>query len=108
MIVRLKAAHPDYPDLSANQPYFVIGIEASDFRILNDFGKPYLYPAVLFEVVDSDQPADWQTEFGDEGERYAYPAALNAPGFFEDFFDQKPEQTAIFWHELNKVLSHAA
>ena len=44
----------------------------------------------------------------DDGEQYAYPAALNAPGFFEDFFDQKPEQTAIFWHELNKVLSHAA
>ncbi|MBK1704585.1 hypothetical protein CKO40_08545 [Halochromatium glycolicum] len=108
MIVRLTTTQPEYPDLSANQPYFVIGIEADDFRILNDSGKPYLYPAAFFEVIDSQQPADWLTEFGDDGERYAYPAALNAPGFFEDFFDQKPEQTAIFWHELNKVLSQAA
>jgi hypothetical protein len=108
MIVRLTTTQPEYPDLSANQPYFVIGIETDDFRILNDSGKPYLYPAALFEVIDSQQPADWLTEFGDDGERYAYPAALNAPGFFEDFFDQKPEQTAIFWHELNKVLSQAA
>ncbi len=44
----------------------------------------------------------------DDGEQYAYPAAWNAPGFFEDFFEQKPEQTAIFWQELNKVLSLAA
>ena len=108
MIIRLKTTHPDYPDLSPNQSYFVIGIEADDFRMLNDSGKPYLYPRALFDVIDAEQPVDWITEFGEDGEQYAYPAALNAPGFFEDFFDQKPEQTAIFWHELNKVLSHAA
>ncbi|MCF7994959.1 MAG: hypothetical protein K9L88_08990 [Chromatiaceae bacterium] len=108
MIVRLKTTHPEYPDLSANQPYFVIGIEADDFRILNDWGKPYVYPCALFDVIDSERPADWLIDIGDDGEQYAYPAALNAPGFFEDFFDQKPEQAAIFWHELNKVLSHAA
>ncbi|MCF8002952.1 MAG: hypothetical protein K9L32_01880 [Chromatiaceae bacterium] len=108
MIVRLKTTHPEYPDLSANQPYFVIGIEADDFRILNDWGMPYVYPCALFDVIDSERPTDWLTDIGDDGEQYAYPAALNAPGFFEDFFDQKPEQTAIFWHELNKVLSHAA
>lgn len=38
MIVRLKVAQPDYPDLSEDQPYFVIGIEAGDYRILNDAG----------------------------------------------------------------------
>lgn len=77
-------------------------------RLLLDTHALLLYPRALFDVIDSEQPADWLTDIGDDGEQYAYPAALNAPGFFEDFFDQKPEQTAIFWHELNKVLSHAA
>jgi hypothetical protein len=38
MLVKLKERSPDYPDLS-NEPYFVIGIEADDFRILNDCGS---------------------------------------------------------------------
>ena len=53
MIVRLKEKNPDFPDLTPEQPYFVIGIEADDYRILNDQGKPYLYPADLFETVDA-------------------------------------------------------
>jgi hypothetical protein len=53
MIVKLKERMSDYPDLSPGEPYFVIGIEADDFRLLNDYGKPYLYPSHLFEIVDS-------------------------------------------------------
>ena len=56
MIVRLKKGHPDFPDLTPDQPYFVIGIEADDCRLLNDHGKPYLYPRHLFEVIDSREP----------------------------------------------------
>jgi hypothetical protein len=108
MIVKLKQKNLDYPDLSENQPYFVIGIEADDYRVLNDAGKPYLYPPDLFDVVDSREPSDWVTEIGEEGERYAYPEPLNQVGFFEDFFDQKPKQTSIFWHVVNRRLSDAA
>ena len=108
MIVRLKSSHPDFPDLSASQPYFVIGIEAGDLRILNDRGKPYLYPADLFEVIDSQRPPDWVTEFGADGEEYSYPDSLNQPGFFEDFFDQRPKQTSAFWQVLNQTLAKAA
>ena len=108
MIVKLKSKNPSYPDLSEDQPYFVIGIEADDYRILNDAGKPYLYPPELFEVIDSQHPPDWVTEFGDEGEQYSYPAPLNEVGFFEDFFEQKPEQISIFWHIVNRKLSKAA
>ena len=36
MIVKLKEKNPDYPDLTPDQPYFVIGIEADDYRMLND------------------------------------------------------------------------
>ncbi len=33
MIVKLKLANSCYPDLSVEQQYFVLGIEADDYRI---------------------------------------------------------------------------
>ena len=39
MIVKLKLKNPSYPDLSEDQPYFVIGIEADDYRILKMLGN---------------------------------------------------------------------
>jgi hypothetical protein len=108
MIVKLKEKNSDYPDLTPDQPYFVIGIEADDYRILNDYGKPYLYPPHLFEAIDSNEPSIWVTEYGDDDERYSYPAALNEVGFFEDYFDGKNEALSRFWHVVNKHLSEAA
>ena len=108
MIVKLKEENPDYPDLTPNRPYFVIGIEADDYRILNDYGKPYLYCSQLFKVIDSNEPAIWITEYGDDGERYSYPPALNDVGFFEDYFDGKNKTLSQFWHVVNKRLSEAA
>ncbi len=108
MIVRLKESNPNYPDLTPDQPYFVIGIEADDYRILNDYGKPYLYPPQLFEVVDAREPVIWRTEYGDDGERYSYPPELNGVGFFEDYFDGKNEALSRFWKVVNTRLSEAA
>jgi hypothetical protein len=108
MIVQLTAPTEEYPDLSTSLPYCVIGIEAGDLRILNDQGRPYLYPASLFTVIDDTEPADWITEFGEEGERYAYPKILNAAGFFEDYFDGDSKAIAVFWQTMNQRLSQAA
>lgn len=108
MIVKLQRKHTRYPDLTPGQQYVVIGIEADDLRILNDQGRPYLYPARLFEVVDPREPSDWVTEFGEDGERYAYPPPLNLPGFFEDFFDDKREAIVTFWRIVNQRLATAA
>ncbi|MCB1777367.1 MAG: hypothetical protein KDI50_08015 [Candidatus Competibacteraceae bacterium] len=108
MIIKLKSKNPNYPDLSEDQTYFVIGIEADDYRILNDSGRPYLYPPEIFVIIDPREPRDWITEIGADGERYAYPAPLNPVGFFEDFFDQKNEQTSIFWRTVNQRLADAA
>jgi hypothetical protein len=108
MIIKLKAPNAGYPDLSEGQAYFVIGIEADDFRILNDAGRPYLYPADLFIIVDSTEPKDWVGELGDDGERYAYPPQLSRPGFFEDLFDHDANATSTFWHTVNQKLSNAA
>ena len=108
MIVILKEKYIDYPDLTPNQFYYVIGIEADDYRILNDHGKPYLYPSHLFQIVNSNEPEEWITDFGEDGERYSYFPDLNEVGFFEDYFDGKENAVLKFWHNVNQRLSRAA
>jgi hypothetical protein len=104
MTVELREHDPDYPDLTSGQPYVVLGIEADDLRILNDRGRPYLYPREIFNVVDAREPDDWVSELGEDDERYAYPPPLNSTGFFEDYFNGKPEAIAVFWRALNRRL----
>ena len=108
MVVKLRRRHRRYPDLTPGKSYGVIGIEAGDLRILNDQGKPYLYPSQLFTVVEPRVPDDWITEYGEDGERYAYPPRLNRTGFFEDFFDAKADAVATFWQVVNERLAAAA
>lgn len=108
MIVKLRRKNPRYPDLTHGLSYVAIGIEADDFRILNDRGRPYLYPARLFKIVDSKRPGDWISERGEEGQRYADPPPLNASGFFKDFFDSKPKAVVTFWRIINRRLATAA
>jgi hypothetical protein len=105
MTVKLRRTNARHRGLTPGQPYVVIGIEGDDFRILNDEGRPYLYPPGLFKILDAREPADWITELGDDGERYAYPAPLNEPGFFEDFFDDKPKAVRTFWQVVNERLA---
>jgi hypothetical protein len=62
----------------------------------------------LFSFVASREPRDWITEFGADGERYFYPRALNSPGFFEDFFNQKARAATTFWRVLNHRLAEAS
>jgi hypothetical protein len=108
MIVKLCRKNARYPDLTPGLPYVVIGIEADDYRILNDQGHSYLYPWRLFKIIDSSKPHDWVKERGEEGESYAYPQPLNATGFFEDFFDAKPKGVATFWRIVNRRLATAS
>ena len=107
MIVKLRRKNTRYPALTPGQDYAVIGVEADDFRLLNDRGQPYLYPHQLFDIVDSHEPEDWVTEIGEDGERYAYPPPLNVCGFFEDFFDAKRETVTTFWQVVNQRLATA-
>ena len=94
-----------YRDLTLGQPYVVIGIEGDECRILNDAGRPFLYPNGLFKLLDAREPGDWVTEYGDDGERYAYPTPLNTSGFFEDFFLDKPKAVRTFWRVVNQRLA---
>ena len=105
MIVKLKKKNARYRDLTFGQPYVVIGIEGDEIRILNDAGRPFLYPPSLFSLVDPREPVDWVTEFGNDGERYSYPPPLNKSGFFEGFFDQKAKAVRTFWRVVNQRLA---
>ncbi|MGA7236281.1 MAG: hypothetical protein WBY44_11410 [Bryobacteraceae bacterium] len=105
MTVKLRRKNPRYRDLTLGVPYVVIGIEANDYRILNDAGRPYSYPARLFEIADSREPKDWISGYGDDGERYAYPPPLNEPGFFEDFFENRAKTVKTFWNVVNERLA---
>ncbi|HEV7672847.1 MAG TPA: hypothetical protein VGS22_30385 [Thermoanaerobaculia bacterium] len=108
MIVEMSEGETRFPDLTPSQPYVVLGIEADDLRILNDQGKPYLYPQEIFKVVDSREPSDWVSELGEDNERYAYPPSFNGTGFFEDYFEGLPDVVATFWRAMNRRLSAAA
>ena len=108
MIVELRERDSRYLDLTPGQPYVVLGIEADDYRILNDQGRPYLYPHELFTVTDAREPDDWVSELGEDNERYAYPPLLNGSGFFEDYFNGESEAVATFWRVMNRRLSAAA
>jgi hypothetical protein len=105
MIVKLKKKTARYRDLTFGQPYVVIGIEADHLRILNDAGRPFLYPPDLSSLSDPKEPGDWITECGDDGERYSYPPLLNKSGFFEDFFNEKAKAVATFRRVVNQRLA---
>jgi hypothetical protein len=108
MIIKLRKKYEEYKDLTPGQQYVVIGIEADDFRLLNDHGRPYLYPRSLFEVVDLREPSDWIVEMGEDGEKYAYPQSINNIGFFEDFFDGEEKAVVTFWQVVNQKLAITA
>lgn len=105
MIVRRKSQSRRYRHLSPGHAYPVIGIEADWYRLIDDSGMPYLYPDRLFTIVNSTVPRNWIVTFDEDGQRYAYPAPLNEPGFFEDFHDGNRRAVATFWRLVNGRLS---
>jgi hypothetical protein len=100
MRVRFEKKRSKYPDLTPGNVYRVIGIEANDYRIMNDAGRPFLYPASLFEIVDPEIPPEWTTSYDHDGARYSYPKALSLPGFFEDYFDGDSKAVATLHQYL--------
>jgi len=86
--------------LTPGREYDVIGLEADQFRIIDDDGDPVLFPPSLFIVVKGKLPKDWIEKRGAEGERYAYPPQLDRVGFFEDWHDG--QETAR--HDLSMYL----
>ncbi|MEO8549581.1 MAG: hypothetical protein ABI678_06395 [Kofleriaceae bacterium] len=74
--------------LTPGNVYRVIGIEAGMLRIIDDSGEPILFAPQAFDTIEAAEPADWISNRGDEGERYAYPQGFGRSGFFEDWHDR--------------------
>jgi hypothetical protein len=92
--------------LTCGREYEVLGIEADDYRILNDentqpYGNdPVLFEKECFKIIEQCEPAFWVCEIGNEGERYCYPPEWSHPGFFEDYHDGKKDVRNKFQNEL--------
>lgn len=108
MKIKAKASNGTVLSLTMGREYEVLGIEADDFRILNDpDSKPYgndpvLFDQEYFEVTDTTEPAFWACSFGENGERYCYPPEWSNPGFFEDYHDGVEEVINQFWGDLRR------
>ena len=105
MLVRFKGSQKKFPDLTRGNVYRVIGIEADDYRLMNDQGRPFLYPPRAFDLVDAKEPREWINFQAESGERYAYPPALGKPGFWEDYFDEKPAAVSRVRTYLHRLMS---
>ena len=94
--------------LTIGRTYEVLGIEADDYRILDDedsqpYGNdPVLFEPECFEIIDPEEPSFWECEYGDDGERYCYPKEWFHIGFFEDYHDGLSETVVIFWKGVKK------
>jgi hypothetical protein len=92
--MKVLLTNPYAPDgrhfwsLTVGREYEVIGIEADNFRLMDDCGEPVLFDPICFEATDFQEPSFWINEFGEDGERYAYPPGWGVPGFFEAWHDQ--------------------
>lgn len=89
--------------LTAGSLYEVIGIEAGDYRVIDDSGSPILVPPTAFEIVDPSRPAQWKS-WHQDGVEYAYAPELARPGFFEDFHDRDPAAVREFNLYINRHL----
>lgn len=85
-----------YHNLSNKSVYEVVGIEADDYRIIDDHNDPFLFERKRFKVVDKKEPSFWINEYGQDNERYSYPKEWNRVGFFEDYFDGKRDAILKF------------
>lgn len=82
-----RLADKEYRDLTVGNLYEVLGVSGGDYRVMSDFGRPYLYPDRLFVVVDPAFPEGWVVATDDEGEFRASPKEFAGPGFWEDYFE---------------------
>jgi hypothetical protein len=89
-------------NLINKKEYDVVGIEADDYRIVDEKGEPYLFPYSAFVITDETIPNEWIISYGEDGEKYAYPPILNVKGFFEDFFDGNNEAMSIFRKHIHE------
>jgi len=77
--------------LTQGKEYIVIGLDHDCFRVIDDKCEPILFPKGGFKLVDDSVPPDWVWQRESDDVYYADPPELARPGFYEQYFDGKPE-----------------
>lgn len=110
MRVKMTRARPtaddprEHSSLSSGETYFVIGVNESDYRLVDDLGEPILFPKTLFQVLDRSIPAGWVLH-DHEDCYYLDPEAAAQPGFYEDWFGSDGDHDAEL--RAHRVLKRA-
>jgi len=91
-----KLVEDDDPRSGISYPgeYFVIGVNQSGYRIINDTGEPVIYLKKMFGIIDPAVPRGWYFKEYPDGEYYLEPAAVSVPGFYEDYFGSDGDRLA--------------
>ena len=104
MKVKFKSHLEDHEhNMTIGEIYEVIGIEADNYRIVCNKSEPYLYEPTQFEIIDDTKPSFWVSEYGEDGELYAYPFAWFNNYFFEDYFDNVNGKVEAFWKDCKRL-----
>jgi len=93
------------------EEYVVIEIVASpgryiDLRLYPFEGAPGLWSSEMFETTDDSIPTNWTAVVSDAGFLTIRPERWRV-GFWERYFDDEPEATAIFDEELAIMLAQS-
>lgn len=75
----------EHAGLTAEQEFFVLGVDSEFYRVINRSGEPILYPKKLFRVLDDLVPAGWHFREYEDGEYFLEPASTQRAGFYEDW-----------------------
>lgn len=94
--------HNEFWSLTPGKHYVVIGMDRESYRVVDDKGEPILFPKSGFQVIDGTIPADWVWDRHAQDEYYADAPEFAGRGFFEDYFDGKPEAVERFVSYLRK------
>ena len=90
----------EFWSLTPGLEYVVIGVDHESYRVVDDKGAPILFPREGFRVVDETIPQDWIWDRQSDDEYYGGPESLQTAGFYEDYFDGKPEAIEQFTQYL--------
>lgn len=74
-------------------------------RLVGEESIPALFEPEMFEVASSTVPHTWVITSPKAGHFEIGPEAWAQPGFWEEYFDRKPEAVACFEDERMRIVA---
>lgn len=82
--------------LTPGRAYQVLSVESGALRVVCDHSEPILFPVGYFDILDRTVPENWICDGDPWDDGYLGPPEFGVVGFFEDYFDHKPDAIALF------------